>query len=154
MKANQKTPETLLAVTPMLAVREAAKSIEWYKNVFGAKEKMRLTDPAGTVVHAELQFNDSLIMIAEEHPDYNKSPQTLQGTSVILNISVPDVDDVYARALAAGAKSIFPVKDQFYGERAGRIEDPFGHMWLVSTHIKDVSAQEMQRQMSEMSEAS
>lgn len=146
MKETQYHSEGLI---PMLAVRNASDAIEWYKKVFQATETSRLTDTDGTIAHAELRIGDSVIMLAEEHPDYNKSPQTLGGTSVILNLYVADVDNLEKLALKADAKSIFPVADQFYGDRAGRIQDPFGHMWIISKHIKDVSAEEMQRQMTD-----
>ena len=147
MKTSKHIPDGLTALTPMLAVREASKAIEWYKKIFHATETNRLTDPSGTVVHAELRIGDGTFMLAEEHPDYNKSPETLHGTCVILNLYVEDVDDIEKLSIEAGAKSIFPVTDQFYGDRAGRIQDPFGHMWIISKHIRDVTPEEMQRQM-------
>lgn len=149
MKDTKHIPDGFTSLTPMLAIRNAVDAIEWYKKVFHATETNRLTDPNGTITHAELRVGDSIFMLAEEHPDYNKSPETLSGTSVILNLYVPDVDNVEKIAIEAGAKSIFPVADQFYGDRAGRIQDPFGHMWIISKHIKDVTPEEMQRQMSE-----
>jgi PhnB protein len=142
-------PEGLAALTPMLAVRNAADAILWYKNVLMAIEMNRLTDADGLIAHAELRISDCVVMLAEENPSYNKSPQMLEGTSVILNLYVPDVDETVDRALKEGAKLIFPVADQFYGDRAGRIQDPFGHMWIISKHLKDVTAQEMQNQMDE-----
>jgi PhnB protein len=149
MKKDKHIPDGFTSLTPMLAVRNAIDAIEWYKKVFDATETNRLTDPNGTIAHAELRVGDSIFMLAEEHPDYNKSPETLSGTSVILNLYVADVDNMERTAIEAGAKSIFPVADQFYGARAGRIQDPFGHMWIISKHIKDVSPEEMQRQMTE-----
>jgi PhnB protein len=149
MKKAKHIPNGFTSLIAMLAVRNAIDAIEWYKKVFHATETNRLTDPNGTIAHAELRVGDSIFMLAEEHPDYNKSPETLNGTSVILNLYVSDVDNVERTAIEAGAKSIFPVADQFYGDRAGRIQDPFGHMWIISKHIKDVSAEEMQRQMTE-----
>lgn len=143
------TKPIMEGLIPMLAVRNAGAAIEWYKKVFNASETNRLTDPGGTIAHAELRIGDSVIMLAEEHPDYNKSPETLNGTPVILNLYVPDVDQVEKLAIQAGARSIFPVADQFYGDRAGRIQDPFGHMWIISKHIKDVTPEEMQRHMRE-----
>lgn len=142
---NNKMPDDFHAITPMLAIKEASAAIEWYKKVFNAEEVMRLADANGVVAHAQLKINGSLIMIAEEHPDYNRSPDTLNGTSVILNLHVPDVDAVVDKAKQEGAVEIFPVKDQFYGDRSGRIQDPYGHMWIVSTRIKEVSPQEMQK---------
>lgn len=149
MKDSKHIPEGFTALTPMLAVREAARAIEWYKKVFEATETNRLTDANGTIQHAELRVGDSIFMLAEEHPDYNKSPETLDGTSIILNLYVRDVDHLEKIAIDNGAKSIFPVADQFYGDRAGRIQDPFGHMWIISKHMRDVTPEEMQRQMTE-----
>jgi PhnB protein len=144
------SPEGFNSITPMLAIKNAADAIQWYKDVFGAIEVMRLAEPNGTIAHAEIKLGSSLIMLAEEHPDYNRSPDTLKGTSVIFNFYVPDVDVVFERAVSKGAKVIFPVKDQFYGDRSGRVEDPFGHMWIISTAIKKVSHEEMQKQFDEM----
>ena len=143
-------PEGFHALTPMLAIRNAAAAITWYKKILKATELYRLTEPDGKISHAELQLSDTVIMIAEEHPDYNKSPETLGGTSIILNLYVPDVDETVARAVEEGASLIFPVNDQFYGDRAGRIKDPFGHMWIISKHIKKVTPAEMQNQVNEM----
>lgn len=149
MNDSNYIPEGFRALTPMLAVRGAARAIEWYKKIFQATETNRLTDQNGIIAHAELRVGDSIFMLAEEHPDYNRSPETLRGTSVILNLYVEDVDTLEKVAVEAGARSIFPVTDQFYGDRAGRIQDPFGHMWIISKHIKDVTPEEMQRQMTE-----
>jgi PhnB protein len=137
-------------VTAMLAITNANEAIGWYKKAFGAKEVMRLTEPDGKIAHAEIKIGDSIVMLAEENPSYNRSPQTLQGTSVILNVYVPNVDELFKRAVDAGASIIFPVKDQFYGDRSGRIQDPFGHMWILATAIKHVSPEEMQAQFDAM----
>ncbi len=144
-------PKGMPVLTPMLAIRNADQAIAWYEKVFHAKEVYRLTESNGKIAHAEIKIDDCLLMIAEEHPDYNKSPETLGGTSIILNLYVPDVDKTVAQALAEGATTIFPVKDQFYGDRAGRIQDPFGHMWIISKHIKDVDVDELKKQMNEVS---
>jgi PhnB protein len=141
----QPIPGEFRGATPMLAIRGAAEAIEFYKRAFGAVEVMRLNDPQGMVAHAEIKIGGALVMLAEEHPDYNRSPQTLGGTSVVVMIYVEDVDAVFQRAIDAGAKVVFPLRDQFYGDRSGRLEDPFGHMWIFSTHIDDVPAEEMQR---------
>lgn len=132
--------------TPCLIVREAGRAIEFYKQAFGASELMRLEDPNGTIVHSEIQIGDSPIAIAEEVTDWgNISPQSLGGSPVVMQIYVDDVDAIAAKAIAAGAKVIFPVADQFYGDRAGRLADPYGHVWIVATHIEDVSAEEIRR---------
>jgi PhnB protein len=147
MKNKSYIPKGLTALTPMLALRNAAKAIEWYKKVFGAVEISRLQDGTGTIAHAELRISDCVVMLAEANPEYNKSPDMLNGTSIILNLYVRDVDGTVNIAVTAGARIIFPVADQFYGDRAGRIQDPFGHMWIISKHIKDITPKEMQEQM-------
>jgi PhnB protein len=147
MENRKYLPAGMSVVIPMLAIRHADEAIEWYKKVLHATELHRLTDQSGKIAHAEIKIEDCLLMIAEDQPDFNKSPQTLGGTSVILNVYVPDVDKTVAQALEEGATLIFPVNDQFYGDRAGRIQDPFGHMWIVSTHIKDVNVEELRKQM-------
>jgi PhnB protein len=136
--------------SPMLAIRDAAAAMDFYQRAFGAVEVMRMADAEGKVVHGEIRIGQALIMLAEEHPDYNRSPQTLGGTSVIMNVYVPDVDAMFVKATAAGAKVLFPLSDQFYGDRTGRLEDPFGHMWIFSTRIEDVSHEEMQRRFEAM----
>jgi PhnB protein len=139
-------PEGFHTVTPYLNVRDGAGAIEFYKKAFGASELFRLTGPGGRVMHAEIKIGDSAIMIAEEMAEWgNASPQTLGGTPVRIALYVEDVDAFARRAVAAGAKLVSPVADQFYGSRSGRLEDPFGHLWLVSTHIEDVSPEEMQK---------
>jgi PhnB protein len=147
MKTQNYVPEGFSAVTPMLAIRNADQALEWYKAAFNAEELYRLTDSNGKIAHAELKIKDCILMIAEEQLDYNISPETLGGTSIIMNIYVPDVDKTVDVALEHGAKLIFPVNDQFYGDRAGRIRDPFGHMWIISTHLKDIQPEELQKQM-------
>jgi PhnB protein len=150
METPNYIPNGFSALTPMLAIRNAAKAIAWYVNVLKASEIYRLTDADGNIAHAELKIDNCILMIAEEHPDYNKSPETLGGTSVIMNLYVSDVDKTIDMALKEGARLIFPANDQFYGDRAGRIQDPFGHMWIISKHLKDVSPEELQKQMEEM----
>jgi len=143
-------PEGYNAVIPALAFKGADAAIKWYVNVFGAKEKMRFDNPDGTIAHAEITIGDNVIMLAEENPEYNSSPKTLKGNSVNLCIYLPDVDAVVKKATANGAKLLMPVEDQFYGDRSGRIEDPFGYRWIIATHIKDVSEEEMKKAMREM----
>jgi PhnB protein len=139
-------PEGYHSVTPYLIVTGAASAIEFYKHAFGAKELMRIPHPDGRVGHAELQIGDSRIMLADEFPEMGaRSPMTLGGTPVGIQLYVDDVDAVTRRALAAGAKTLRPVKDQFYGDRSGTLSDPFGHQWTISTHKEDVSLEEMQR---------
>ena len=143
-------PEGYNAVTPALAFKGADAAIKWYVNVLGAKEKMRFDNPDKTIGHAEITIADSVIFLADENLQYNKSPKTLNGNSVNLCVYVPDVDAVIQKAVDNGAKLIMPATDQFYGDRSGRFEDPFGYIWIVSTHITDVSEEEMQKKMKEM----
>jgi len=143
-------PQGYNAVIPALAFKGADAAIKWYVNVFGAKEKMRFDNPDGTIAHAEITIGDNVIMLAEENPEYNSSPKTLKGNSVNICIYLPDVDAVIKKATANGANLIMPVEDQFYGDRSGRIEDPFGYRWIIATHIKDVSEEEMKKAKREM----
>jgi PhnB protein len=126
-----------------LVVRNAPAAIEFYKEAFGATELMRLDDPSGNTIHARIKIGDSPIDIAPEEGKYNRSPQSLGGSTVPIGLYVEDVDAFAERAIAAGAKVIFPIDDWFYGDRGGRLEDPFGHMWIVSTHKEDVAPEEM-----------
>ena len=145
-------PEGYNAVIPALAFKGADAAIKWYKNVFGAKEKMRFDNPDKTVAHAELSIGDSLVMLAEENLQYNKSPKTANGNSVNLCIYVPDVDKTIQKAVDNKATLLVAAEDQFYGDRSGRIEDPFGYTWIISTHVKDVSEEEMKKAMSQMAQ--
>jgi PhnB protein len=139
-------PDGYHTVTPYLVVNDAGGAIEFYKKVFGAQELFRLSGPDGKVGHAELTIGDSIIMLADESPAMGAlSPQTLKGSPVRILLYVDNVDDVVPRAVAAGAKIVRPVADQFYGDRAGGIEDPYGHYWHVATHKEDVSPDEMKR---------
>jgi PhnB protein len=144
-------PDGYPRLNPYLIVDGAAKAIEFYKSVFGAKERMRLGAPGDKVGHAEVEVGDSLIMIADEFPHMNAfAPAKFGGSPIGLQIYVTDVDAVVETALAAGAKLTRPVQNQFYGDRTGTIEDPFGHRWYVSTHVEDVSNEEIGRRMAEM----
>jgi PhnB protein len=139
-------PEGYRSVTPYLFVKGAAKAIEFYKNVFGASERMRMPTPDGKILHAELQIGDSVIMLTDENPQMGATgPQTLGGTSISIHAYFENVDEVAQKAVEAGAKLIRPVKNQFYGDRTGTLVDPFGHMWSVATHVEDVSPEEMQK---------
>ena len=152
MKKYSYVPEGYNAITPALAFKNAGEAITWYKNIFGAKEKMRFETPDKKIAHAEVIIGDSVIMLSDEDPQYIKSPKTLNGNSINLCIYVPDVDATIKKATDNRAKLLIEAKDQFYGDRSGRIEDPFGYVWIVSTHIKDVSEAEMQKAMKEMAE--
>ena len=133
-------------VIPYLHVKGAASAIEFYRQAFGATEVLRLSEPDGRIGHAEIEIGGARIMLADEFPEHGiRGPQSLGGTSVGLHLTVPDVDALAERAVAAGAKLARPIKDEFYGERGGKLEDPFGHVWQVMTHQEDVPAEEMQR---------
>ena len=146
-------PKGYNSVTPYLVIKNAAKAIDYYKKVFGATEVMRMNGPNGTVGHAELQIGDSRIMLADENPSMGQghaSASTIGASPVSLYIYVPDVDKVFKQATAEGAKVLKPVQDQFYGDRSGFIQDPFGHLWGVATHVEDVSPETMKERMKKM----
>jgi PhnB protein len=139
-------PEGYHSVTPYLVIKDAAKALEFYKNAFGATELVRMPGPGGKIMHAEIKIGDSPLMISEEMPERGtKSPQTLGGTPVSIFLYVNDVDAFAAKATAAGAKTLMPVQDQFWGDRYGQLADPFGHVWGVATHKEDVSPEEMRK---------
>ena len=139
-------PEGYHSITPYLCVKDVASAIEFYEKAFGAAESgARLTDPEGKVLHAEIEIGDSKIMLTDEFQDYGAlSPETLGGSPVRMALYVEDADALTSQAVAAGAKVVIPVQDQFYGDRSGRLEDPFGYAWIISTHIEDMSSEEMQ----------
>lgn len=144
-------PKGYNTVTPYLVIKGAAQAIDYYKKVFGATEVVRMDGPNGTIGHAELQIGDSRIMLADENPAMGyKSASTIGTSPVSLYLYLPDVDNVVKKAVAEGAKILKPVEDQFYGDRSGFIQDPFGHFWGVATHIEDVSSQEMEERMKKM----
>ncbi len=144
-------PDGHRTVTPYLAIKNAAKALEFYKRAFGAVESYTLMMPDGRVGHAEIRLGDSLIMLSDEFPEYGgKAPESLGGSPVSLHLYVEDVDAFVKRALDAGAKERKPVMDQFYGDRSGQLEDPFGHLWWVATHKEDVAPEEMQRRVQAM----
>lgn len=139
-------PEGYHTATPYLIITNAAKALDFYQRAFGATELLRLATPDGKVAHAELQLGDSRIMLADEFPDCDaRSPQTIGGSPVCLMLYVEDVDAAVSRAVAAGAKLFKPVEDQFYGDRSGQLTDPFGHKWVLATHIEDVSPEEVKK---------
>ena len=144
-------PEGHHTVTPYLAVKGGVEALEFYKRAFGATELNRLIIPDGRLGHAEFRIGDSVIMLADEFPEYGgKSPKSLGGTPVTIHLYVEDVDAFFKRALDAGATEKKPVKDQFYGDRSGQLEDPFGHLWWVATHKEDVPPAEMQKRVNAM----
>jgi PhnB protein len=139
-------PEGYRTATPYLIVRGAAEAIEFYKRAFGATEMLRMADPQGRVGHAEIRIGDSVIMLADEHPAMGyRGPRSLGGSSVSILLYLDDVDSVFDRAVKAGAKALRPVADQFYGDRSGTLEDPFGHVWTIATHVEDVAPEELKR---------
>lgn len=153
MKNVQAIPEGYHSLSCYLSVKEADQAIEFYKRAFGAKEIGRLKQPDGKIAHAELQIGTSRFMIAEEMPEWgNKSPKSLGGSPVNLCLYTENVDQVFKQALEAGGKisQNMDVKDQFYGDRSGTIEDPFGHSWTILTHIEDLSYEEMQKRYDEI----
>ena len=141
-------PDGYHSVTPYLYVRGAAEAIAFYEKAFGAVEVMRLAMPGGVIGHAEIRIGNSVVMLSDEMPEWgNKSPQTLGGTSSGLMVYVPDVDALFAQAIAAGASVHKPLADQFYGDRSGSVLDPYGHNWTIATHTEDVPHEEMAARM-------
>ena len=137
-------PDGYHAVTPYLVVDGAAQALEFYKQVFGATEQMRMAGPDGRIGHAEMRIGDSVVMLADEVPDMGyRGPKAYGGSALSLMVYVDDVDATCRRALAAGAVERRAVQNQFYGDRSGTLEDPFGHTWTVSTHVEDLSQEEM-----------
>lgn len=136
------------SVAVSLVVKDAKAAIAFYKTVFGAKHLYSLTMPDGGIAHGEFKIGNSIVMISDENPQWgSKSPQTLGGSPVTLNVMVPDPDKTAAKAEKAGGKIVYPVSDHFYGFRSGRIEDPFGHHWIVSKVLEELTPREMQRRM-------
>lgn len=140
-----KIPEGFHTITPGLTVRDAAKAIDFYRRAFGAVELYRMSAPGGKIGHAELKIGDSIIMLSDEFPMGARSPQSVGGTTVTLHLYVQDVDAAFKQAIGAGAKEDMPPTDMFWGDRYGKLTDPFGHSWGLATHVKDVSPEEMQK---------
>ena len=137
-------PDGYHVVTPYLTVRNAAQAIDFYKKAFGAEQTVRMDSPDGKVMHAEIRIGDSVIMLGDENPQMgSNSPQTLGGTTAGLVIYSENVDQAFDRAVKAGAKSLSPPADMFWGDRYGQLVDPFGHKWSLGQHIRDVSPEEM-----------
>jgi len=143
-------PDEYPTICAYLHVDGAAAALDFYRDVFGATERLRLDGGDGRVGHAELEIGESVLMLADEFPEMDvHGPATYGGTPVVLSIYVQDVDATVARATEAGATLIRPVEDRFYGDRVGQIEDPFGHRWSIQTHIEDVGPEEMERRTTE-----
>ena len=147
-------PDGYPRVMPYLCVEGAAKAIDFYSTVLGAKERMRMPGPGDSVGHAELELGDSVIMLSDAFPEMgNLSPTQVGGTPVTISVYVEDVDQTFEKAINAGAKELRPVENAFYGDRGGLFEDPFGHKWHVATHVEDVSPDEMAKRAAKMMEA-
>ena len=151
MKTNVNyTPKGFHTVTPYLTVSDADRAIDFYKRAFGARERVRMPGPEGKIAHAELQVGDSIIMLGGECPERGAvSPQTLEGSPVGLALYVENVDKAFNRAVDAGAAAKEAPEDKFWGDRAASLTDPFGHKWMLLTHIEDVSPEEMKKRMAE-----
>jgi PhnB protein len=137
-------PQGYHSLTPYLVVNDANRAIEYYKQAFKAKETVRMAGPGGKVGHAELKIGDSMLMLSDEMPG-NRSPQSLGGSPVSIFLYVEDVDSVFNEAVKAGAKADMPPQDMFWGDRFGKLTDPFGHSWALATHIEDVAPEEMKK---------
>jgi uncharacterized glyoxalase superfamily protein PhnB len=144
-------PDGYHSLTPYMTVRDGARAIEFYKQAFGATEKGVMKGPDGKIMHAELRIGDSIVMLADEFPEYGSlSPQSIGGSGMGLHIYVEDVDSAFDRAVKAGASVDMPVMDMFWGDRYGKLHDPFGHKWSIATHKADLSMDEMKKGMDEM----
>lgn len=146
-------PEGYRSVIPYLVVDGAAAAIDFYVKVFGAGEVMRM-EHDGKIAHAEIAIGDSHVMLADESPEMGyRGPRAFGGSAITVMVYLPDVDAVFGRAIDGGATAEREVQDQFYGDRSGTFVDPFGHRWIVATHVEDVAPEEMERRMSEMAPA-
>ena len=139
------TPSGYHSVTPSLIVRDAARAIEFYQRAFGAEELSRMPGPDGSIMHAEIRIGDSIVMLGEENEQWGtRSPQSTQGNPGSLHLYVADADAAFARAVEAGATVRHPLEDAFWGDRYGKVTDPFGHEWGIATRVKELSPAEMQ----------
>ena len=140
------TPKGYHTVTPSLFVAGAAKAIEFYKKALGAEEQMRFAGPDGKIMHAEIKLGDSIVMLADEMPDMGgKAPKSIGGTPVSFFVYGENVDAAWKRAVDAGCKEVVPLADQFWGDRTGCLEDPFGHQWWLATHVQDLTPEEIRK---------
>lgn len=152
MKKVKPIPDGMHSVTPHLICAGAAQAIEFYKQAFGAVEEARLPGPNGKLMHAMIRIGDSPVMLVDEMPEWCAlGPKALKGSSVTIHLYVEDADAVFARAVKAGAKVVMPLDDAFWGDRYGKVEDPFGHHWSIGTHQREVSMEEAQQAMQKMS---
>jgi PhnB protein len=144
-------PDGYPQVTPYLCVDGASAAIDFYGKVLSASERMRMPSPGGKVGHAEIQVGDGVVMLSDEHPEMGiLGPKSIGGTPVTISVYVDDVDAVFDRAMKEGATEVRAVEDQFYGDRAGQFEDPFGHRWSIATHVEDVPPDEMAKRAAQM----
>ena len=152
-KAVKPVPEGFHTVTPYLVVRDARRALEFYKKAFGAETKLSMPGPGGRIMHAEIRIGDSAVFVSDEIPDMAPQIKAPESTGGIVTGSVflyvPDVDAVFKRAVGAGANVIMPVSDQFWGDRFGKVSDPFGHHWGIATHKEDLSPQEIDKRRAE-----
>jgi PhnB protein len=152
--AVQPVPEGYHTITPYLAVENAPEAIDFYKRALGAKERVRMPGPGGSVMHAELEIGDSVVMLSDPFPQAStKPPKELGGTSVSIMVYVDNIDSLYKQAIDAGATSLMEPDDMFWGDRFGSVQDPFGHSWTIATHVEDVSPEEMQKRSQEFMSA-
>jgi PhnB protein len=147
---TQPIPKGYHSITPYLVVKDARKAIDYYRQAFGAQEIARMDGPEGKIAHAELRIGDSMLMLADEMPGSgNRAPSSLGGSPVGIMLYVDNVDNVYRQATAAGAKADQQPADMFWGDRYGKLTDPFGHSWSLATHIEEVAPEEMKKRMKE-----
>jgi PhnB protein len=143
-------PDGMHTITPHIVVRDAARAVEWYKQALGAEERGRVPLPGGKLMSVELWFGDSAVMVADEFPEMGVvSPQTVGGTSTVLNLYTEDVDALWQRAVDAGAEVLHPLQDAFWGDRHGQLTDPYGHRWGLAEHLRDVPPEEVVRAAAE-----
>jgi uncharacterized glyoxalase superfamily protein PhnB len=146
-------PEDFHTVTPHLVCEGAADALAFYAKAFGAVEVARMATPDGKIMHAEMRIGDSLVMVADDFPDYGSvGPRALKGTPVAIHLYVPDADALWAQALAAGAEPTMPLADMFWGDRYGQVVDPFGHQWSIATHQRDLTPEQIEAGMRSMTE--
>jgi PhnB protein len=144
LKKAKSVPRGYRTVTPYLIIKDAASAIDYYKQAFKAKVLLCLSEPSGKVGHAEIKIGDSRIMLADEYPEMgSRGPQSFGGSSVSILLYMDDCDEIFSRAIARGAKIVKPMSDQLYGDRAGTLEDPFGHIWTIATHKEDLTSEEI-----------
>ena len=144
-------PEGFRSVTPHLVCEGAAEALTFYQQAFGATELIRMPGPNGKLMHAEIRIGDSVMMLADDFPEYgSRGPRALQGSAVTIHLYVEDADALWNRALAAGATALMPLGDMVWGDRYGMLVDPFGHQWSIATHQRDVTPEQMQEAMASM----